>query len=375
MLVSRNAVVVAVVAIALGLANAWYAQSIPPADVSTGPIASRVPETMTAANPGDVLDKLPASGAGVTNAAQLPAGKPAAPAANPSNPEAALPPLTDPALARGRVERLYVRVAQGVLIDLAAANSSQRDGWRYAAVEFPDAMANGATKAMALIAEGEPAPAIGDIVEMHFANRAGKGVQNYRFFFGVERDHVTQVVARAGTAIAQSFQRRIMASAGIDASDGSRPNPALWKSLPFERAVKIVRGNGSQEIAVFSDPNCVACRAFEQTLSQLDDVTIHVFMVPLIRPDLARQSKSIWCSADRAQAWTDLTHDNKAPTAEPTCDNPIEANLAMRQAIDIRATPTILFADGQRTQGNIPAGTLRQRLARASSQSVARAGL
>ena len=47
----------------------------------------------------------------------------------------------------------------------------------------------------------------------------------------------------------------------------------------------------------------------------------------------------------------------------------------MRQAIDIRATPTILFSDGQRTQGNIPAGTLRQRLARASSQSVARAGL
>ena len=375
MLVSRNALAVAAVAVALGLANAWYAQSIPPADVSTGPTASRVPETMSAANPGDVLDKLPASGAGVRDSSLLPTDRPAAPAANAANPEAALPPLTDPALARGRVERLYARAAKGVLIDLAAANGSQRDGWRYAAIEFPDPMANGATKAMALIPEGEAAPAIGDVVEMHFANRAGKGVQNYRFFFGVERDHVTQVVARSGTAIAQSFQRRIMASAGIDASDGSRPDPALWKSLPFERAIKIVRGNGSQEIAVFSDPNCVACRAFEQTLAQLDDVTIHVFLVPLIRPDLAKQSKSIWCSSDRAQAWTDLTHDNKAPTAEPTCDNPIDANLAMRQAIDIRATPTILFSDGQRTQGNIPAGTLRQRLARASSQSVARAGL
>jgi hypothetical protein len=375
MLVSRNALIVAAIAIALGLANAWYAQSLPPTDVATGPLASRVPETMIAANPGAVLDKLPASGAGVTNAAQLPAGKPAAPAVNPANPEAALPPLTDPALARGRVERLYVRAAQGVLIDLAAANNSQRDGWRYAAVEFPDPMANGATRALALIPEGEPAPAIGDVVEMHFANRAGKGVQNYRFFFGVERDHVTQVVARSGTAIAQSFERRILASSGIDTATGARPDPALWKSLPFERAVKIVRGNGSQEIAVFSDPNCVACRAFEQTLAQMDDVTIHVFMVPLIRPDLAKQSKSIWCSADRAQAWTDLTHDNKAPTAEPTCDNPIDANLAMRQAIDIRATPTILFSDGQRTQGNIPAGTLRQRLARANSQSVARAGL
>lgn len=194
------------------------------------------------------------------------------------------------------------------------------------------------------------------------------------FFMGVQRDKVTQVLGRSGTALARSFERRIQARYGMQVAQEAGVQRVSWKSLPLDRAFRIVHGSGANQIAVFSDPNCVACQAFEQTLQQLDDVTIHVFMVPLIRPDLLQQSKSIWCSPDKAKAWLDLTLRKQAPSASPTCDNPVEALMAAQQSIiDLRATPTIVLEDGQRMQGSVPLGVLRQRIAAAASAKLAKA--
>jgi thiol:disulfide interchange protein DsbC len=57
-----------------------------------------------------------------------------------------------------------------------------------------------------------------------------------------------------------------------------------WTSLPFKSAVTTVRGNGRRKIAVFSDPNCPYCKRFEKTLTKLDDVTVHIFLYPVIKP-------------------------------------------------------------------------------------------
>ena len=38
------------------------------------------------------------------------------------------------------------------------------------------------------------------------------------------------------------------------------------------KAVKIQRGNGKRQLAMFSDPYCPYCRRLEQTLLQLDDM-------------------------------------------------------------------------------------------------------
>src|ERR687887_535045 len=77
-------------------------------------------------------------------------------------------------------------------------------------------------------------------------------------------------------------------------------NAIKFDALPLEQAVKIQRGNGKRVMAMFSDPYCPACRQFEQTLQQIDDITIYVFMFPVIRPELAEQSKAVWCSPDPA---------------------------------------------------------------------------
>ena len=141
-----------------------------------------------------------------------------------------------------------------------------------------------------------------------------------------------------------------------------------FESLPFNQAVKIVRGNGKRVAAMFSDPYCPACQSFEQTLQQVDDMTLYVFMFPVIRPERMDESKSVWCSSDRAKAWLDLAL-RKRPPAQATCDNPLESIVALGQSIGVRATPTLFFENGERQQGGMSAKDLHARLDSAAKES------
>ena len=140
-----------------------------------------------------------------------------------------------------------------------------------------------------------------------------------------------------------------------------------FDSLPLDRAVKIVRGNGKRVLAMFSDPYCPACQSFEQTLQQIDDVTLYVFMFPVIRPERIDDSKSVWCASDRAKAWLDFALRKKAP-APATCDNPVESIVTLGQSLGVRATPTLFFENGERQQGGMQLADLRTRIDVASKE-------
>ena len=139
-----------------------------------------------------------------------------------------------------------------------------------------------------------------------------------------------------------------------------------FDALPLEKAVKIVRGNGKRVMAMFSDPYCPACQSFEQTLQSIDDLTLYVFMFPVIRPERIDHSRSVWCSPDRAKAWLDLALRKKVPETPPTCDNPVDSIVTLGKSIDVRATPTVIFENGERVQGGLSAMGLKVRLDQAS---------
>ncbi len=141
-------------------------------------------------------------------------------------------------------------------------------------------------------------------------------------------------------------------------------NAIKFESLPLDQAVKIQRGNGKRILAMFSDPYCPACRQFEQVLQKLDDVTIYVFMFPVIRPELAEQSKQVWCSPDRAKAWLDVALRSKPPTAKPNCPNPVEKNLEYGRSLGVNSTPTLIFSDGERVTGGLQLADLTELLDR-----------
>ncbi|MDE1180601.1 DsbC family protein [Paraburkholderia sp.] len=143
----------------------------------------------------------------------------------------------------------------------------------------------------------------------------------------------------------------------------SETNKIDFASLPFANAVKVVKGNGSRKIAVFSDPNCPYCKQLETTLKSIDNVTVYTFLYPVLSPDSTAKSKSIWCSTDRAKAWESWMVDHRAPTAAGTCDTAaLDKNLALGHAMNVEGTPTVFLADGRRLPGAVPADRLDKEL-------------
>jgi thiol:disulfide interchange protein DsbC len=139
-----------------------------------------------------------------------------------------------------------------------------------------------------------------------------------------------------------------------------------FDQLPLNLAVKKVKGKGTRKLAYFGDPNCGYCKKFEQDLTKINDVTIYVFLYPVLGPDSVEKAKSIWCSKDKVKAWDNQLVNGVAPTAPGTCDTTaIEKTLAFGKQKNISGTPTMFFVDGQRVPGAIPLEMIEQRLAAA----------
>ncbi len=148
-------------------------------------------------------------------------------------------------------------------------------------------------------------------------------------------------------------------------------NAIDFKSLPFDRAIKIVRGNGSRKIALFEDPNCGYCKRFERDFQGVTDVTAYVFLYPILAPDSVDKSKAIWCSADPGKAWIDTMVHDRLPQTAGKCEAPLEKNVAFGQEKRIHGTPTLIFEDGERIPGAISMTQLEQRFAQAKAKVAA----
>ena len=130
-------------------------------------------------------------------------------------------------------------------------------------------------------------------------------------------------------------------------------NSVAFDSLPIKDAFTIVRGNGKRKMAVFEDPNCGYCKRFERDLQKVSDVTVYMFLYPILSPDSTDKSKSIWCAKDKGKTWQDvMVRDMPVPKA--SCDTAaIDRNLDFGRKHKITGTPTMFFADGSRVPGAI----------------------
>ena len=138
-----------------------------------------------------------------------------------------------------------------------------------------------------------------------------------------------------------------------------------FKSLPLKDAVKLVRGKGTRQLAVFEDPNCSFCKRFERDMLKIDDVTVHVFLYPILSADSGEKSRNIWCAKDKSKAFLDwMVRDVTPPAA--TCDAAAVArNFEFGKRARITGTPTIIFANGARVPGAIGAEQIEKQLAEA----------
>ena len=130
-------------------------------------------------------------------------------------------------------------------------------------------------------------------------------------------------------------------------------NAIDFAALPLKDAFTVVRGNGKRKMAVFEDANCGYCKRFERDLQQVDNVTIYMFLYPVLGADSMDKSKNIWCAKDKAKVWQDvMVRDMPVPKA--TCDaTAVDRNVDFGRKYKITGTPTIFFADGSRVPGAI----------------------
>ena len=146
-------------------------------------------------------------------------------------------------------------------------------------------------------------------------------------------------------------------------------NAIKFDTLPLDLAVKVQRGNGKRVLAMFSDPYCPACRQFERTLAQVEDITSYVFMYPVIRPENVDHSRAVWCSPDRAKAWLELAAAPrpKVPDAPASCANPVDKVVDIGQKLGVNSTPTLFFANGERMAGGLRPEDLKEMLDRVAA--------
>jgi thiol:disulfide interchange protein DsbC len=138
-----------------------------------------------------------------------------------------------------------------------------------------------------------------------------------------------------------------------------------WDTLPLNNALKTVKGKGERKLVVFSDVDCPYCRKFEAELAKVDNITVYTFLYPIegLHPKAVQTSKQIWCAPDRNKAWDDYITRGTVPKNEGKCANPVDATIALGGKLNVTGTPTLIFANGIRVPGMVPAAQLERLLA------------
>ncbi|OSZ73249.1 DsbC family protein [Hydrogenophaga sp. IBVHS1] len=135
-----------------------------------------------------------------------------------------------------------------------------------------------------------------------------------------------------------------------------------FKDLPLKDAFKLVKGKGTRQMAVFEDPNCSYCKRLHRELAKIDDLTIHVFLIPVLGDDSVEKTQRIWCAKDKSKTYAGWMLNNQPP--EPaSCDiAAIERNSKLASEHGISGTPTLFFTNDKRVPGFITADRIEAML-------------
>ena len=106
--------------------------------------------------------------------------------------------------------------------------------------------------------------------------------------------------------------------------------------------------NPRHVVTVFTDFDCGYCQRLHSDIAAYNErgITVEYLLFPrggLNSPSFDK-AVSVWCAADRKQAFT-LAKQGTAP-APAKCDNPIEHNLAIAARVGVSGTPMIYDAQG-----------------------------
>lgn len=125
-----------------------------------------------------------------------------------------------------------------------------------------------------------------------------------------------------------------------------------FAKLPLDKAIKTVYGNGERTLVTFEDPNCGYCKRLYKEVSQLDNVTVYTFLVPILGKDSVKKTTNIWCSSNPSATWKAWMKDGVTPPEVKACDSePTKDALMYARKFQLQGTPMLLTANGERING------------------------
>ncbi len=118
-------------------------------------------------------------------------------------------------------------------------------------------------------------------------------------------------------------------------------------------------------VNVFTDVDCTYCRTLHKQISEYNKLGIRVryLSYPRSGPNTESWTKAeqVWCSAD---AKSELTHAKTGaqPLGAVCAVNPVAAQYALGQAINLSGTPAIVTQYGDMIEGYLPPAALLKEL-------------
>ena len=227
---------------------------------------------------------------------------------------------------------------------------------------------NTALLALATTSIAWAAPSSEDIIKNHFKTYLGQTPDEVR-----KTDFGNLYEVRIGTDIVYSDPNGLYLIAGNVIDLQSKKNlteertEAVSKidfnTLPTQYAIKIIKGDGSAKMAVFSDPNCGHCKFLEKNLQKVNDVTIYMFTMSMLSDSSKTISENAWCSDNPVKSWQNWMLGGVKPIkTKVTCSYPEKEIKKLADDLGIRGTPTIFFSDGTRVPGAIEAQDINFKL-------------
>ena len=143
----------------------------------------------------------------------------------------------------------------------------------------------------------------------------------------------------------------------------------LIGAVPESQMVVFSPPDPKYTVTVFTDVDCVYCRALQSQIKDYNDLGIKVryMFFPRTGPNTGSwyKAEQVWCSTDRRSALTRAKLGE--PLDTPICKHtPVAREYALGQKIGLDGTPGIVAADGAVLGGYLPPAQLLAALKRSA---------
>ena len=162
------------------------------------------------------------------------------------------------------------------------------------------------------------------------------------------------------------FDARTVPPRNLTEATPGRATVGVLARASREMAIKRVRGNGRRVMYTFEDPNCGFCKALHRELGKLDDITVHIFPMPILSQDSVEKAIAAWCAEDRTRAWGALMSDIPLPALpkdRAACAHPLQRVMELAKRFQITSTPVLFLDNGVRINGYVAADRIEKALA------------